>query len=249
MSKSKDYRWLREDPTEFCLSWAGLLSLLSPSCNFNESNRFWLSSAAGSISSIRAGAATFVLAGRFVDPVFNAPFVFERWACSVNTFHLFSLVFSLASALFCCSVYSWEQSSNSCGLISMNNFMALYTIPCIVLFMSEWLVSSKSTTYLFQWPFEFSYNGANMIGRIISTLSLTRLQKYSLFQKYRARSATWKCGLATDFASWWKRGSWTLANSAGSMTSKISSTSFKNITSFVLLTLGQYRRRPRTTWC
>ena len=29
-----------------------------------------------------------------------------------------------------------------------------------------------------------------MIGRITSTLSLIRLQKYSLFQKYRARSAT-----------------------------------------------------------
>lgn len=28
------------------------------------------------------------------------------------------------------------------------------------------------------------------MGRIVSTLSLTRLQKYSLFQKYRARSAT-----------------------------------------------------------
>jgi hypothetical protein len=30
-----------------------------------------------------------------------------------------------------------------------------------------------------------------MIGRIVSTLSLTRLQKYSLFQKYSALSATW----------------------------------------------------------
>ena len=38
-------------------------------------------------------------------------------------------------------------------------------------------------TYLLQWPFEFSYNGANMIGKMVSTLSLTRLQKYSLFQK------------------------------------------------------------------
>lgn len=28
------------------------------------------------------------------------------------------------------------------------------------------------------------------MGRIVSTLSLTRLQKYSLFQKYNARSAT-----------------------------------------------------------
>lgn len=29
------------------------------------------------------------------------------------------------------------------------------------------------------------------MGRIVSTLSLTKLQKYSLFQKYSARSATW----------------------------------------------------------
>src|SRR5690242_7066934 len=107
---------------------------------------------------------------------------------------------------------------------------------------------NPSGTYLFQWPFEFSYNGANMMGRIISTLSLTRLQKYSLFQKYSARSATWKCGLATDLASWWNNGSWTLANSAGSMTSKMSSTSLRNMTSLVLLTLGQYRRRPSTTY-
>lgn len=31
-----------------------------------------------------------------------------------------------------------------------------------------------------------------MMGRMVSTLSLTRLQKYSLFQKYKARSATCK---------------------------------------------------------
>lgn len=30
-----------------------------------------------------------------------------------------------------------------------------------------------------------------MMGKIVSTLSLTRLQKYSLFQKYNARSATY----------------------------------------------------------
>lgn len=29
-----------------------------------------------------------------------------------------------------------------------------------------------------------------MIGKMVSTLSLTRLQKYSLFQKYKALSAT-----------------------------------------------------------
>jgi hypothetical protein len=35
------------------------------------------------------------------------------------------------------------------------------------------------------------------------------------------------------------KGSWTFANSAGSMTSKISSTSFRNMTSLVLFTFGQ----------
>ena len=58
---------------------------------------------------------------------------------------------------------------------------------------------------------------------------------------------TWKCGLATDFASWLNNGSCTFANSPGSITSKISSTSLRNITSFVLFTLGQYRNRPNTT--
>jgi hypothetical protein len=29
------------------------------------------------------------------------------------------------------------------------------------------------------------------MGKIVSTLSLTKLQKYSLFQKYNARSATY----------------------------------------------------------
>lgn len=44
-------------------------------------------------------------------------------------------------------------------------------------------VIKNEGTHRFQWPFEFSYKGANMIGKITSTLSLTRLQKYSLFQK------------------------------------------------------------------
>lgn len=35
-----------------------------------------------------------------------------------------------------------------------------------------------------------------MMGKIVSTLSLTKLQKYSLFQKYNARSATYKSHLA-----------------------------------------------------
>jgi hypothetical protein len=64
---------------------------------------------------------------------------------------------------------------------------------------------------------------------------------------WQADIHTWKCGLATDFESWLNSGSCTFANSDGSMTSKISSTSFRNMTSLVLLTLGQYRSSPRTT--
>lgn len=129
---SRNHRWLLEDPTEFCRSWAGLRSLRSSkSWSFNESNRFWLSSSV--ISSIRRGVETFVRAGPGKAPDLPAPFVLDRCACSVRAFHLFSLVCSRASALFCCSVYSWEQSSKSWGLISMNSFIALYTIPWIVL--------------------------------------------------------------------------------------------------------------------
>jgi hypothetical protein len=35
-----------------------------------------------------------------------------------------------------------------------------------------------------------------MMGNMVSTLSLTRLQKYSLFQKYKARSATLQRGVS-----------------------------------------------------
>ena len=55
---------------------------------------------------------------------------------------------------------------------------------------------------------------------------------------------TWKWGDDTHRASCLKRGSRTLANSAGSITSRISSNSLRNITSFGLCTLGQNFRRP-----
>jgi hypothetical protein len=67
-------------------------------------------------------------------------------------------------------------------------------------------------------------------------------------EKLVGEELTWKCGLATDLASCLNRGSCTFANSFGSITSKMSSTSFRYMTSLVLLTLGQYRNRPRTTW-
>lgn len=59
---------------------------------------------------------------------------------------------------------------------------------------------------------------------------------------------TWKCGLDTHLASCLNKGSMTLTNSEGSMTSKISSSSLRNITSFGLWVFGQYLRRAITTW-
>ena len=58
---------------------------------------------------------------------------------------------------------------------------------------------------------------------------------------------TWKWGLETHLASWRKSGSITLLNSEGSMTSRISSSSFRNITSLGLWVLGQNLRRPTIT--
>lgn len=58
---------------------------------------------------------------------------------------------------------------------------------------------------------------------------------------------TWKWGLETHLASWRKSGSMTLLNSEGSMTSRISSSSFRNITSLGLWVLGQNLRSPTIT--
>lgn len=58
---------------------------------------------------------------------------------------------------------------------------------------------------------------------------------------------TWKWGLETHLASWRKSGSITLLNSEGSMTSRISSSSFRNITSLGLWVLGQNLRSPTIT--
>ncbi len=58
---------------------------------------------------------------------------------------------------------------------------------------------------------------------------------------------TWKCGLEMHLAICLKSGTMTLANSTGSITSRISSSSFRNMTSLGLCTLGQYLSRPITT--
>jgi len=62
----------------------------------------------------------------------GAPFRIDL-ASADNWSHLSCLSFFRASELFCDSVYSCEQSSKSWGLTSMKSFIALYTMPWIVL--------------------------------------------------------------------------------------------------------------------
>ena len=54
-------------------------------------------------------------------------------ASSESLSHFCCLFFCFCSAWFNCSLYSWLQSSKSCGFTSMKSFMALKTMPCIVL--------------------------------------------------------------------------------------------------------------------
>ena len=58
---------------------------------------------------------------------------------------------------------------------------------------------------------------------------------------------TWKWRLDTHREIWVNSCTCILINSCGSITSKISSISFKNITSLGLLVFGQNLNRPRTT--
>lgn len=59
---------------------------------------------------------------------------------------------------------------------------------------------------------------------------------------------TWKCGLETHLANCLNKGSITFTNSDGSITSRISSSSFKNITSLGLWVFGQNFSKPTITW-
>lgn len=58
---------------------------------------------------------------------------------------------------------------------------------------------------------------------------------------------TWKCELETHRAKRWNSGFIIFRNSLGSIKSKISSISCRNMTSFGLFTFGQYRNSPDTT--
>lgn len=98
------------------------------SCRRRESSLFSLSSVAGSASSTLGSVE---IAGRAAaDSCSSAANVDDiearrELACISNAAHFLSRIASRSAAVFCCSVYSWEQSSNSWGLISMNSFIAL----------------------------------------------------------------------------------------------------------------------------
>jgi hypothetical protein len=52
------------------------------------------------------------------------------------------------------------------------------------------LVIIPNTTYWFQWSLEILYKLLNIIGNTILEFSSIKLIMYSLFQKYKALSAT-----------------------------------------------------------
>lgn len=91
----------------------------------------------------------------------------------------------------------------------------------------------------------------DLLWKSISSQLINILQNifFSVQQKKETHTAwlTWKWGLDTHLASWRKSGSMTFTNSDGSITSRISSSSLRNITSFGLWVLGQYLRRAMTT--
>ena len=86
---------------------------------------------------------------------------------------------------------------------------------------------------------------------LIVTFRLPEGQEHEQRCPSRGRSPrrpTWKWGLETHLASCRKRGSMIFTNSDGSMTSRISSNSFRNMTSFGLWVFGQYLRSAITTY-
>ena len=108
-------------------------------------------------------------------------------------------------------------------------------LHCIVnqpMYISYQIIKNQNTEtwYLFQCDLEFLYRAPKSMGRMTLTWSVINWTMYSLFQKYRARSATWKCGLEIQRAIFAKRSSCTLISSWLSTISRISSTSFRNIT-------------------
>lgn len=159
--------------TGFCeISRTLLRSLGAPvsSCILKESIRSCVSSVTASTSSICSGMSmTEDVTGGGAIPLFRS------LASSEILSHRSSRAFSRCSALFCCSLYSWEHSSKSCGFISMNIFIALYTMLWMVLRLNCQDPSGSTIlgwcllANLFQCSLEFSNSGGNIMGKIIAT--------------------------------------------------------------------------------
>lgn len=119
-------RWERSHTGQRTENSFGRLPPSSPSRNLS------VPCASGSESSLRIGLLTLPpLPVRAAA----APFVpvFMLSASWLSRSHFACRADLTASALFCCSVYSCEHSSKRPGFTSMNSFIALYTMPWMVL--------------------------------------------------------------------------------------------------------------------
>lgn len=117
-----------------------------------------------------------------------------------------------------------EISSNKFPSISIKDFMTLR-----VMLWTVW----------FQWDFEFFKSPLSIIPNIIFLFSVIILTTCSLLIKNRILSATWKWLLVTHKENRLKRSSWITVSFWPWASSKISSSSVRNNTSFAAFVIGQ----------
>ena len=116
-----------------------------------------------------------------------------------------------------------ETSSNKFPSISIKDFMTLR-----VMLWTVW----------FQWDFEFFRSPLSIIPNIIFLFSVIILTTCSLLIKNRILSATWKWLLVTHKENRLKRSSWITVSFWLWASSKISSSSVRNNTSFAAFVIG-----------
>jgi hypothetical protein len=102
-------------------------------------------------------------------------------------------------------------------------------------------VTTMAGTARCQWRCDDVKRGAKRMGSRTPACSAIRLWMYWLLHRLSARSATWKCGLATHAATRVNTGRMTCSKTAGSTTSRSSSSSLMYRTSLCEFVLGQYR--------
>mmetsp|Transcript_42573 Transcript_42573/g.92552 ORF Transcript_42573/g.92552 Transcript_42573/m.92552 type:complete len:202 (+) Transcript_42573:89-694(+) len=153
-------------------------------------------------------------------------------ASCCSTAHFWSRDSSTLRFCACSSSYLRLTSSYSTSSRSWNIFRTFIVSPC---------------TAGFQWLALFSSSAGSTIGSRTCRCCATRLTTYSLFHRNSARSATWKCWLLRLIASCLNSGCMTAWNSGICVSSRISSSSPKNSTSFALLVSGQNLSSCRST--